>query len=269
MGESCALCENRAVMLCDSDQAKLCWDCDEKVHSANFLVAKHSRVLLCRLCHSPTPWKASGAKLTLTVSFCHRCVADRHARWNPLVNNVQQHCDYVEDDGEHGSDNVYDGDEKEDEEGENQVAPMSSGSATSPPSGASLALKRLRNDSFSVDSHDETACSSSEMLSATLPSSDQSTSAHQSLSSQQEADEAGVESTFTSAETTAVRNIELGHFIEHLQEGFGVAEVGLRASSGLRGAAGVPHRFRVGDNPNAFSKACLAYQFPNHHKGNL
>ncbi|TKY66602.1 Zinc finger protein CONSTANS 14 [Spatholobus suberectus] len=191
---SCALCEKRAMMLCDSDQAKLCWDCDEKVHSANFLVAKHSRVLLCRLCHSPTPWRASGTKLTPTVSFCHRCVSDRHARCNQLASDEQRNRECVEDDGERGSGRVYDDDddsddddddddgdgeeeeEEEDEEGENQVVPMSSGSATSPTSGAGLALKRLRNNSFSVDSHDETACSSSEMFSATLPSSDESTS---------------------------------------------------------------------------------------------
>ncbi|KAG5032900.1 hypothetical protein AAZX31_06G237000 [Glycine max] len=199
---TCVLCEKRAMMLCDSDQAKLCWECDEKVHSANFLVAKHSRVLLCRLCHSPTPWKASGMKLTPTVSFCNRCVAERNARWNRLVNNENEHqqqqqqqqqSDFVVDDGrEYGSDHVFDDDdgdysddsgeeeeedEDDEEENENQVVPMSSGSATSPPKVACLALKRLRNNSFSVDSsHDETACSSSEMLSSTLPSGDESTS---------------------------------------------------------------------------------------------
>lgn len=148
-GLSCVLCEKRAMMLCDSDQAKLCWDCDEKVHSANFLVAKHSRVLLCRLCHSPTPWTASGTKLTPTVSFCHRCILRRHTRLNHLVNTDQRHRDSVNDDEEHDFDHVLDYDnsdyieeegeeedddeeEDEDEEGENQVVPMSSGSATSP-----------------------------------------------------------------------------------------------------------------------------------------
>ncbi|KAK7341151.1 hypothetical protein VNO80_24076 [Phaseolus coccineus] len=138
MEESCALCEKRAVMLCESDQAKLCWECDEKVHGANFLVAKHSRVLLCRSCHSPTPWKASGTKLTPTVSFCQPCVANRHARLHQLVNNVcQQH-----------------------KEGENEALPVSSASATSPHSAAGLTFKRLRNNSFSMDSHDGKACSS-------------------------------------------------------------------------------------------------------------
>ncbi|KAK7405171.1 hypothetical protein VNO78_06370 [Psophocarpus tetragonolobus] len=150
MGESsCALCDKRAVMVCDSDQAKLFWDCDEKVHSANFLVAKHWRVLLCRLCHSPTPWKASGTKLTPTVSFCHRCVLDRNARWNELVNNEHRHRAFVDDDEDSYHEEE---DEDEDEEGENQVVPMSLiGSATpSLSSHAGFAFKRLRNNSFSI-----------------------------------------------------------------------------------------------------------------------
>ncbi|KAH6786452.1 B-box type zinc finger family protein [Perilla frutescens var. hirtella] len=71
--KGCELCSNPARMFCDSDQASLCWDCDEKVHAANFLVAKHSRTLLCHVCHSPTPWKAAGPKLGPTVSVCHAC----------------------------------------------------------------------------------------------------------------------------------------------------------------------------------------------------
>ncbi|KAL9296110.1 hypothetical protein ACSQ67_022006 [Phaseolus vulgaris] len=116
MEESCAMCEKRAVMLCESDQAKLCWECDDKVHGANFLVAKHSRVLLCRSCYSPTPWRASGTKLTPTVSFCQPCVANQHARLHRLVNNVCQHHK---------------------EEGENEPPPVSSASATSSPHSAS------------------------------------------------------------------------------------------------------------------------------------
>ncbi|XP_061336683.1 zinc finger protein CONSTANS-LIKE 2-like [Gastrolobium bilobum] len=168
MEECCALCENRAMMHCDSDQANLCWDCDEKVHSANFLVARHSRILLCSLCYSHTPWKASGPKLTPTVSFCHRCVADRRARFSHVADNNHHLCDYVDDNGEYSSDHIdddedendYDSDDddvEEGDDGENQVVPMSSASA-----------------SFSVDSNmlDETVCSSSQMFFA----SDESTS---------------------------------------------------------------------------------------------
>ncbi|KAH6795975.1 hypothetical protein C2S51_036961 [Perilla frutescens var. frutescens] len=69
----CELCKAKARMHCASDQASLCWDCDAAVHSANFLVARHSRNLLCDVCQSPTPWSASGGKLRSTVSVCEQC----------------------------------------------------------------------------------------------------------------------------------------------------------------------------------------------------
>ncbi|OIW08407.1 hypothetical protein TanjilG_03083 [Lupinus angustifolius] len=73
MNKICELCKVPARIFCESDQATLCWDCDAQVHAANFLVARHSRTLLCHTCHSLTPWKASGARLGNTVSFCHNC----------------------------------------------------------------------------------------------------------------------------------------------------------------------------------------------------
>ncbi|KAL1555569.1 zinc finger protein CONSTANS-LIKE 4-like [Salvia divinorum] len=73
MKKSCELCKQTARIHCESDQASLCWDCDGRVHSANFLVARHSRNLLCRVCQSPTPWSAAGSKLEATYSACRRC----------------------------------------------------------------------------------------------------------------------------------------------------------------------------------------------------
>ncbi|ONK74667.1 uncharacterized protein A4U43_C03F8890 [Asparagus officinalis] len=75
--KACELCAGAARMYCESDEASLCFDCDAKVHGANFLVARHSRVLLCRNCQDPTPWKAAGAKLIQAVSVCDRCVEGR------------------------------------------------------------------------------------------------------------------------------------------------------------------------------------------------
>ncbi|KAL8166868.1 hypothetical protein V2J09_008367 [Rumex salicifolius] len=74
-GSCCELCSAEAKMFCESDQARLCWDCDEKVHAANFLVAKHTRVALCQVCHCTTQWKASGPNLGRTISLCGGCVA--------------------------------------------------------------------------------------------------------------------------------------------------------------------------------------------------
>lgn len=73
--KKCELCKSPATIHCDSDRANLCWTCDANVHSANFLVAKHLRNLLCHVCQSPTPWTASGEKLSSsTVSVCRTCV---------------------------------------------------------------------------------------------------------------------------------------------------------------------------------------------------
>ncbi|KAG6518263.1 hypothetical protein ZIOFF_021667 [Zingiber officinale] len=73
--KKCELCDSPARIHCESDQANLCWDCDAKVHGANFLVARHSRCLLCRRCQSPTPWRAEGSRLGGTVSVCQLCAA--------------------------------------------------------------------------------------------------------------------------------------------------------------------------------------------------
>lgn len=74
--KNCELCNRLARIYCESDHANLCWDCDLKVHSANFLVAKHSRSLLCHVCQSSTAWSAAGAKIGRTASVCERCVND-------------------------------------------------------------------------------------------------------------------------------------------------------------------------------------------------
>lgn len=72
--KNCELCKSTARIYCDSDRASLCWTCDAQVHSANFLVAKHSRSLLCKICQSPTKWSAFGEKLSpSTASICGIC----------------------------------------------------------------------------------------------------------------------------------------------------------------------------------------------------
>jgi B-box zinc finger len=92
----CDLCgEAVARVLCKSDEAALCWGCDAAVHGANFLVAKHVRALLCRMCLGPTSWMASGARISAAASLCRGC-SERE---------------------EHGV-------EREEGEGENQVVPL-------------------------------------------------------------------------------------------------------------------------------------------------
>ena len=191
--KKCELCGQQARMFCESDQANLCWDCDEKVHCANFLVAKHSRSLLCHVCQSPTPWAASGRKLTPTVSVCEGCV-DVHGGKCEQGGFQERRRDNEEevdggddfDDGEgfdsyEGGDSEEDDDgdedeneEEEDEDGENQVVPWSYASSSSPPppptvtsssegeisAGAGVASKRMREYGVDLDSDDEIECSS-------------------------------------------------------------------------------------------------------------
>ncbi|GFZ12947.1 B-box type zinc finger family protein [Actinidia rufa] len=134
----CELCKSAAMIFCESDQASLCWDCDAKVHSANFLVARHSRTLLCHVCQSPTAWSASGGRLGRTVSVCHSCVdgcervEERQRGDDDEINMEDEYSDYDDQDDEDEEDENEEEEEVsgEDEDGDNQVVPWSS---TPPP----------------------------------------------------------------------------------------------------------------------------------------
>ncbi|XP_068639485.1 zinc finger protein CONSTANS-LIKE 4-like [Aristolochia californica] len=166
--KECELCHHPARMYCESDQASLCWDCDAKVHGANFLVARHSRSLLCQNCQSPTPWSASGAKLGPTVSVCEGCLAGCNREGQVQVRDENE----VDEDGEEEGDEDDDdyGNEEENEEGgggDNQVVPWSS--STPPPAATSSssegspvriasAYKRMR-ENIDLISQDDVNCS--------------------------------------------------------------------------------------------------------------
>lgn len=165
----CELCKGLARTYCESDQASLCWNCDVKVHGANFLVARHSRTVLCHACQSPTPWKASGAELGVTVSVCESCVVGGRNRGqddgeeSQGGNDDEIHTDDDDDDeeedeadrgGEH-HDDEEDNDEEvgddDDEDGDNQVVPWSATSSATPPPVASSSsseesVSRFGND---------------------------------------------------------------------------------------------------------------------------
>lgn len=183
--KGCELCNNAARMFCESDQASLCWDCDEKVHAANFLVAKHSRTLLCHVCHSPTPWKAAGPKLGPTVSVCHACAVHGEKENQASASTGRPDGDEIEaaaceSESDGGGEEIYtDSEEDEDEEeedeeeveedGENQVVPWSAGSGglDSPPSSSGSegnvslsSSKRSRDCTFESSEDEEGSCSS-------------------------------------------------------------------------------------------------------------
>ncbi|KAK6124451.1 hypothetical protein DH2020_041800 [Rehmannia glutinosa] len=129
--KKCELCKKVARMYCNSDQASLCWDCDSRVHTANFLVSKHTRTLLCHACQSPTSWTGSGPKLGPTVSVCETCVngRDRNMDGDRDPGNENSEDDDSEDEEEKTDDDEENGDynnhEDDEDDGENQVVPLS------------------------------------------------------------------------------------------------------------------------------------------------
>ncbi|XWS63342.1 hypothetical protein CRYUN_Cryun06bG0087100 [Craigia yunnanensis] len=166
--KSCELCKLAARTYCESDQASLCWDCDSKVHGANFLVARHVRCLLCHTCQSLTPWRAAGSKLGHTVSICERCV-NGGDREESEAENDEEGDDYEEADSD---DDVSVSDDVE--EGDNQVVPWSTVANTPPPASSSsssedssggyrevskstnlFSLKRLRENASDLGSQDD------------------------------------------------------------------------------------------------------------------
>ncbi|XP_019193775.1 PREDICTED: zinc finger protein CONSTANS-LIKE 4-like [Ipomoea nil] len=128
----CELCKGVARMYCESDQANLCWSCDSKVHSANFLVERHSRRLLCHVCQSPTAWSASGSRLGSMVSTCERCF-ESGARSGPEAEVSREENEFEDEDEDDDEVEEEDDDDEIDSE-DIQVVPWSS---TPPPPAAS------------------------------------------------------------------------------------------------------------------------------------
>ncbi|KAF9609268.1 hypothetical protein IFM89_014462 [Coptis chinensis] len=116
MIKECDLCNLPAKMYCESDQASLCWNCDSKIHSANFLVAKHTRSLLCHLCQFPTSWTASGPKLGSTVSMCEVCVV---SNGNRIIQRDQEEEEEEIEESQGGNED----EEDSVSDAENQVVP--------------------------------------------------------------------------------------------------------------------------------------------------
>lgn len=151
-------------MYCQSDNASLCYECDQNVHSANFLVAKHSRTLLCHKCQSPTPWNASGVNLGRTASVCVNCLEETPSQRRLLQGGetshrgndvVEENCDVhdEDEDGDTDDDDTESSDESEDEDededAENQVVPLSS--AASPPATGSSSSEEFSSSRLSSD----------------------------------------------------------------------------------------------------------------------
>ncbi|OEL29384.1 hypothetical protein BAE44_0009598 [Dichanthelium oligosanthes] len=147
-GGACELCGAAARVYCGADEATLCWGCDAQVHGANFLVARHARVLLCRGCARPTPWRAAGPRLGPTASLCDRCVRRSGGGPGGAGGGGAVGADVEmggagdgDDEDDDGEDEVVAEDEEDDEEeegeGENQVVPWTEEADATPPPVAS------------------------------------------------------------------------------------------------------------------------------------
>ncbi|XVF23208.1 hypothetical protein REPUB_Repub13aG0017200 [Reevesia pubescens] len=81
-GKLCELCKEEAFVYCLADAAFLCRKCDNKVHQANFLVARHLRHILCTRCksfsHSLCPIRASPSQSQYSHDhLCKACCLDK------------------------------------------------------------------------------------------------------------------------------------------------------------------------------------------------
>ncbi|KAJ6792228.1 putative protein no-on-transient A isoform X2 [Iris pallida] len=123
--KKCELCSSVARLVCESDEASLCFECDAKVHGANFLVARHQRLLLCRHCQAPTTWRADGPRLGPTVSLCRRCLLHKNQRHHHDDDDDEGESRRNQQEEEEDQDDDDDDDEEgeEEEEGEEQVVP--------------------------------------------------------------------------------------------------------------------------------------------------
>nr|DAD23839.1 TPA_asm: hypothetical protein HUJ06_025302 [Nelumbo nucifera] len=82
MGYLCDFCgERRAMVYCRSDVASLCLLCDRKVHSANVVSRRHSRVLLCQRCNAQA---ASVWCVDEEIPLCQNCDANAHGQGQGL-----------------------------------------------------------------------------------------------------------------------------------------------------------------------------------------
>ncbi|KAA8541538.1 hypothetical protein F0562_022690 [Nyssa sinensis] len=72
----CELCNGEAALYCSSDSAFLCWNCDSKVHGANFLVARHVRRTVCSECKGFTNNRISGVGFQPVRPICRSCLPE-------------------------------------------------------------------------------------------------------------------------------------------------------------------------------------------------
>lgn len=69
----CELCNSRAQLYCQADDAYLCRKCDKWVHGANFLAHRHIRCILCNVCQNLTQKYLMGTSTELLLPTIVTC----------------------------------------------------------------------------------------------------------------------------------------------------------------------------------------------------
>ncbi|KAF8053870.1 hypothetical protein N665_1367s0007 [Sinapis alba] len=138
--KKCELCDRLARMFCESDQASLCWDCDIKIHGANFL----------------------GIRFGPTGSICEFCLAGTN---NSVTGSSNQNLKK-----EINSNDNDDDCEEGEEEAKNQVVPWDAASVMSSSSSVSSGEESFSGDGgdFDLDCSDGCDTSSTSSSSSTL-----------------------------------------------------------------------------------------------------
>ncbi|CAI9090355.1 OLC1v1025112C1 [Oldenlandia corymbosa var. corymbosa] len=148
--KKCELCRRVATTHCESDQAILCWTCDYKVHAANFLVTRHSRTLLCRICQSPTPWSAAGTMLGPAVSVCTNCARNCRNKNRGKAGCTDSHVEIESDGSSDEAEAAVNSSEEEEEIGleDNRMLQPWSATTTPPPAASSSTSSNSDAESF-------------------------------------------------------------------------------------------------------------------------
>lgn len=96
MTRICIVCQGQADRYCKNDDAYLCKPCDEVIHSANAIAARHTRVRICELC------VASPAEVYCANDKAYFCGACDEASHSSVVTRAHERKPVDEADASHG-----------------------------------------------------------------------------------------------------------------------------------------------------------------------
>ncbi|TYK13446.1 Zinc finger protein CONSTANS-LIKE 14 [Cucumis melo var. makuwa] len=82
----CELCNSKASLYCQADDAYLCRKCDKWVHGANFLALRHIRCILCDVCQNLTQKYLMGTSTEVLLPTIIACTKANDCNNNGNLN---------------------------------------------------------------------------------------------------------------------------------------------------------------------------------------